>query len=74
MERAVREEELRIQQEEERMQYLQNFFPTTSSRKSSSRKSTRQTPIEKMISSTANTIGRELGKQIIRGLFGTYRR
>ena len=74
MERAVREEELRIQQEEERMQYLQNFFPTASSRKTSSRKSTRQTPIEKMISSTANTIGRELGKQIVRGLFGTYRR
>ena len=71
--RAAEEEALRVRQEEERMQYLQSFFPTTS-KKSPSRKSSRQTPIEKMINSTANTIGRELGKQIIRGLFGTYRR
>ena len=71
--RAAEEEALRVRQEEERMQYLQSFFPTTA-KKTTSRKSSRQTPIEKMISSTANTIGRELGKQIVRGLFGTYRR
>ena len=70
---AAEAESLRVRQEEERMQYLQSFFPTTA-KKTTSRKSSRQTPIEKMISSTANTIGRELGKQIIRGLFGTYRR
>jgi len=47
----------------------------TSSRGSSStRRSTRQTPLEKAINATASTIGRELGKQIIRGLFGTRKR
>ena len=45
---------------------------TTSSRSTSSRR--RQTPLEKAVNSTANTIGREVGKQIVRGLFGTLRR
>jgi len=44
---------------------------TTSSRK---RTSTLDKAITKTINSTANTVGRELGKQIIRGLFGTYKR
>ncbi|MBQ9879896.1 MAG: DUF853 family protein [Clostridia bacterium] len=39
---------------------------------SSSRK--RQSAVGKVASSAANTIGRELGKQIVRGLFGTLRR
>ena len=43
-----------------------------STRTSSSRK--KQTPLEKAINATATTIGRELGKQIVRGLFGTKRR
>ena len=43
---------------------------TTTARRSSSR----QTPLEKAINSTANTVGRELGKQIVRGLFGTFHR
>ena len=40
----------------------------------SSTSRSRQTPLEKAINSTANTVGRELGKQIVRGLFGTFRR
>ena len=40
----------------------------------SSRSRSRQSPLEKAISSAANTVGRELGKQIVRGLFGTRRR
>ncbi len=47
---------------------------STSSRKTTTRRSTRQTPMEKAINSAANTIGREIGKQVIRGLFGTRRR
>ena len=43
---------------------------TTRARRSSSR----QTPLEKAINSTANPGGRELGKQIVRGLFGTFHR
>ena len=45
---------------------------TTYSRATSSRK--KQDPLEKAINSAANTVGRELGKQIVRGLFGTRRR
>ena len=45
---------------------------SSSSRSTSSRR--RQSPLEKAVNSTANTIGREVGKQIVRGLFGTFRR
>lgn len=41
-------------------------------KKTSSRR--RQSALEKAINSTANTIGRELGKQIVRGIFGTLKR
>lgn len=30
--------------------------------------------VEKAINSAANTVGRELGRQIVRGLFGTFRK
>ena len=46
--------------------------PSASSRSSSSRN--KQDPLEKAINSAANTVGREVGKQIVRGLFGTFRR
>ncbi|MBQ8248956.1 MAG: DUF853 family protein [Clostridia bacterium] len=39
-------------------------------KKSSGRKKT--SVFEKTVSSTANTIGRELGKKIVRGIFGTF--
>ena len=45
---------------------------TTTTRKTSSR--SKQTPLEKAINTTVTTIGRELGKQIVRGLFGNMRR
>ena len=87
-EQKAREKELKAQQaawekeqrERERM-YRQAAAPrrtststrrTTSTRTTSSRK--RQDPLEKAISSAANTVGRELGKQIVRGLFGTFRK
>ncbi|MBR4887628.1 MAG: DUF853 family protein, partial [Clostridia bacterium] len=43
---------------------------STSSRSSSTRK--KQSALEKTISSAANTIGREVGKKIVRGLFDTF--
>ena len=87
-EQKAREKELKAQQaarekeqrERERM-YRQAAAPqraststrrTTSTRTTSSRK--KQDPLEKAISSAANTVGRELGKQIVRGLFGTFRK
>ena len=39
-------------------------------KKSSGRK--RQTALEKAVNSTANTIGREIGKKIVRGIFGSF--
>ena len=45
---------------------------STTRRTTSSRK--KQDPLEKAINSAANTVGRELGKQIVRGLFGTFRK
>jgi len=45
---------------------------TSSSRKSS--KSTLEKAVTKTINSTANTVGRELGKQIVRGLLGNFLR
>ena len=51
--------------------YRQSAPRRTTSARSTSR---RQDPLEKVINSTANTVGRELGKQIVRGLFGTFRK
>lgn len=50
--------------------------PTTTSSRSRTTTSSRrrQDPLEKAISSAANTVGRELGKQIVRGLFGNFKR
>ena len=51
---------------------------STASRSTASRKTTtarkRQTPLEKAVNSAANTIGREIGKKVVRGLFGTFLR
>ena len=79
----VREQQTRAAEEEARQKawekeqaareraYRQS---TQRSRSTGSRRPSRQTPLEKAINSTANTVGRELGKQIVRGLFGTIRR
>ena len=39
-------------------------------KKTSGRK--KQTAFEKAVNSTANTIGREIGKKIVRGIFGSF--
>ena len=44
---------------------------STSSRSTSTRRSSRKSPMEKVVDSTANTIGRELGKKLVRGFLGT---
>ena len=44
---------------------------TTSSRRTTSTRK-RQSALEKTINSTANTVGRELGKQIVRGIMGSF--
>lgn len=46
---------------------------STSTRSTSSRRSTKS-PVEKMVNSTANTVGREIGKRLVRGLFGTLKK
>lgn len=46
---------------------------TSASRKSSSSRK-KQTPLEKAVNSAANTIGREIGKKVVRGIFGTFLR
>ena len=81
-EQKAREKELKAQQaawekeqrERERMyrQAAPRRTSTTTRRTTSSRK--KQDPLEKAINSAANTVGRELGKQIVRGLFGTFRK
>jgi hypothetical protein len=53
--------------------YRQMMGRTTSTRRSTSTRK-RQSPLEKTINSAANTVGRELGKSLIRGLFGNLRR
>jgi len=49
---------------------------TTTSGKSSSSRTTRkkQSAVGKTVSSAANSFGREIGKQLVRGLFGTFKR
>jgi len=44
--------------------------PSSRSRTTTTRK--RQSALEKTINSTANTVGRELGKQIVRGIMGSF--
>lgn len=48
--------------------------PPPPRRKTTARRSTRKSPLEKAIDSTATSFGRELGKQLFRGFFGTRRR
>lgn len=63
------------EQREREWAYRQAMAPrrtSTACRTTSSRK--RQDPLEKAINTAANTVGRELGCQIVRGLFGTFRK
>lgn len=71
----IREEEKKAEEKAARKEAAVKKVKSTVSgttKKSSSRK--KQSALEKVVNSTANTIGRELGKQIVRGLFGTIKR
>ena len=71
----IRKEEKEAEEKAARKEAAAKKVKSTVSRttkKSSSRK--KQSALEKVVNSTANTIGRELGKQIVRGLFGTIKR
>ena len=63
-EKRLKEEQKQKEKEAKRKQ--------TSSRTSSTRR--RKTALEKAIDSTATAMGRELGKQLMRGLFGTLKK
>ena len=71
-EQKARERELAARERAYRQSTPKRSTSSTRSRSTSGR--SRQTPLEKTINSAANTVGRELGKQIVRGLFGTFRR
>ena len=64
---AWEQEQARREAEWER-KLVQSRKPTTRKKTTSSRK--KQSPLEKAVNSAANTIGREMGKRIVRGLFG----
>ena len=71
--RLEAEEKKRAAKEKARRTSTSTRSRTTSSRKTTTTRK-RQTALEKTINSAANTIGREIGKQVIRGLFGTLKR
>ena len=71
--RLEAEEKERAAKEKARRTSSSTRSRTTSSRKTTTTRK-RQTALEKTINSAANTIGREIGKQVIRGLFGTLKR
>ena len=67
-------QELREKEEEEekRQKEAEERKKASASRKTSSGGRKRQTAFEKTVNSAANTIGREVGKRIVRGLFDTF--
>ncbi len=66
------EEKERELEEKEREKREKEAKKKSSSKSSSSRK--KSSAFDKAVSSAANTIGREIGKSLIRGLFGTLKR
>ncbi|MBR6521914.1 MAG: DUF853 family protein [Oscillospiraceae bacterium] len=71
MQQEAKEAEEKAARIEAAAKALKSTISTTAKKSGGSRK---QTPLEKAINATATTIGRELGKQIVRGLFGTKKR
>lgn len=63
------EEQAKAQQEKEKAEEKERK-EKSSAKKSSGRKKT--SAFEKAVNSTANTIGREIGKKIVRGIFGSF--
>ena len=81
--RRAEEEKRRAEWEKEMERRVKSYAAPRSTPKKSSttRKSTkssssrsRQTPMEKMINIAANTVGRELGEALVRGILGTWKR
>ena len=71
-ETALDKERAKLEKEREKLEKERERLKNKakSSSYSSSRRR-RTSPVSKTINSAANTVGRELGKQLIRGLFGT---
>ncbi len=65
--RRIEEEKRRIEEEERKKRYADMFTGASSGRK-------RQTVFEKTLNSAATTVGREVGKRIVRGLFDTFKK
>lgn len=69
---AEYQKQLEKQQKElERQQRQLDRQRTSTRRTTSSRSRSKTNPIEKTVNTTLNTIGREVGKQIVRSIFGT---
>ena len=62
----IEKERLELEKEKEKLKKEKE----KSKSKSTGRK--RQSALEKAINSTANTIGREIGKKVVRGIFGSF--
>ncbi len=79
-EQAAEEEAARLAAEEKEREKRERSYSrsrsTSRSRSSTRRRTTstrrRQSPLEKTVNSAANTIGSEVGKKIVRGLFDTF--
>ncbi len=69
-EAAIKEEAKQKEEEEKAKEKEKKEKEKAAKKKSSGRKKT--SVFEKAMSSTANTIGREIGKKIVRGLFDTF--
>ena len=65
---AINEREAK--EEAEAMEEKEKSKAKTSSKSSSGRK--KKSALEKAVNSTANTIGREIGKKVVRGLLGSF--
>ena len=72
LEREKREFEERQRKAASSRAYSTSRSKSSSSRSRSSYSRSRKSPLEKAIDTTATTIGRELGKKIVRGLFDTF--
>ena len=74
--REAEKEKLRQQKEKERAAASRSRSTSSSSRSTSTKKrqSTLEKTVNKTLTTAANTVGRELGKQLIRGLFGNVKR
>lgn len=57
-------------QERERREIERQYRSETYGRRAPTRRSTAQSPIEKMVNSTVRTMGSQLGREIVRGVLG----